>query len=570
MSVLEQAKKEIIALVSGALGQTVDARPCDLSVPPQKDMGDLAFACFGAAKALKKSPVEVAKTLAAAIKPSGLVAAAVAAGPYVNFRLDRDAFSAAVLSEVLGAADKFGAAPAAKGEKVMIEYAQPNTHKEFHVGHLRNVCLGQAVVNLARAAGYEVVPVSYMGDIGAHVAKCLWCLKKFHAADAVSENRGKYLGQIYAEATRRVDEDEKLKEEVAEVQRKLEAREPEWDKLWRETREWSLDEFKAIFAELGIELDRWYWESEVEEPGKKLVQELLAKGIAQEGERGAKIVDLEKYGLGIFLVLKSDGSSLYSTKELALAQLKFSEYRGISRSIHIVDSRQSLYFRQFFKTLELMGFDKLKTTHLGYEFVTLKEGAMSSRKGNIVSYEDFRDEMTARVAAETKKRRDDWDEERVKETAWTVAEGAMKFGMLKQDPDKPIVFDIDAALSFDGFSGPYIQYAHARLCSILAKAGGLPAGEAITGSADAAEHAVLAKAAELPEIVAAAAEQYKPSILAQYLFDLAQAGNDYYRDVPVLSASGAERTHRLQVIETVRLALANGLRLIGMKAPREM
>jgi len=569
MSVLEQAKNDIIALVGGALGQAVEIRPSDLSVPPQKDLGDLAFACFGAAKALKRPPADVAKTLAAAIKPSGLVAAAQAAGPYVNFRLDRAAFSAAVIKEVLGSADSFGNAAAAKGEKVMIEYAQPNTHKEFHVGHLRNVCLGQAVVNLARAAGYEVVPVSYMGDIGAHVAKCLWCLKKYHADDDVPENRGKYLGQIYAEATRRVDEDESLKEEIAAVQRQLESREPEWTKLWEETRRWSISEFEDIFEELGIELDRWYWESEVEEPGKQLVKELLARGIAAKGERGALIVDLEKFGLGVFLVLKSDGSSLYSTKELALAELKFSEYQGISHSIHVVDSRQSLYFKQFFKTLELMGFDKLKTTHLAYEFVTLKEGAMSSRKGNIVAYEDFRDEMVGRVASETKEKRPEWDEARIKEAAWTVAEGALKYGMLKQDPDKPIVFDIDTALSFDGFTGPYIQYAHARLSSILSKAGGLPEG-AVRGSDDESEHAVLTKVAELPEVISEAAEGYKPSILAQYLFDLAQAANDYYRDVPVLAAAGEDKTHRLQVIEAIRRALAGGLKILGIKAPREM
>jgi len=569
MTVFEKTKIEIVGLISKALGQTVEVQAANLAPPPNKAMGDLAYACFGVAKALKKSPVEAAKDIAAAIKPAGLVAEAVAAGPYVNFRLDRTAFSAAVISEILAAPDSFGAASAKKGEKIMIEYAQPNTHKEFHVGHLRNVCLGQAAVNLCRAAGFEVVPVSYMGDVGAHVAKCLWCLKKFHAGDKIPENRGKYLGQIYAEATRRVDEDEKLKDEVAEVQRKLEAREPEWTKLWEETRKWSISEFEDIFKELGIELDRWYWESEVEEPGKKLVKELLKRGLAEEGERGAIIVNLEKYGLGIFLVLKSDGNSLYSTKELALAELKFGEYKGIGRSIHIVDSRQSLYFQQFFKTLELMGFDKLKTTHLAYEFVTLKEGAMSSRKGNIVAYEDFRDEMTARVAEETGKRRDDWDDKRIKEIAWTVAEGAMKFGMLKQDPDKPIVFDIESALSFDGFTGPYVQYAHARLSSILAKAGGLPK-EKVRGSADGPEHDVLAAVARFPETVSEAAERYKPSILAQYLFDLAQAANDYYRDVPVLSAADDERTHRLQVVEAIRVTLRRGLVLLGISAPVEM
>lgn len=572
MPVLEDSKKELAGLIAKALGPSVNVGPEDLAPPPDRSMGDLSYGCFGAAKALGKPPAAVADGLAAAIKPAGLLVLVKSTGPYVNFLFDRAFFSQAVITEVLSLPDDYGSAvPPEKPEKIMIEYAQPNTHKEFHIGHLRNVCLGQAAINLCRAAGFEVVPVSYMGDIGAHVAKCLWCLRKFHEGEPVPEDRGKYLGQIYAEATRRIDEDEQLqlKKEVAEVQQKLEARDLEWVDLWRETRQWSIDGFEAIFKELGVEIERWYWESEVEEPGKTLVYDLLAKEIAEEGEQGAIIIDLEEYGLGIFLLLKSDGSSLYATKELALAQLKFREYQGISRSIHIVDSRQSLYFKQFFKTLELMGFDQLKTVHLAYEFVTLKEGAMSSRKGNIVAYEDFRDEMVARAAEETRKRRGEWDGKRIQETAWTVAEGAMKFGMLKQDPDRPIVFDIGSALSFDGFTGPYIQYVHARLSSILAKAGGLPAGE-VRGSSDAAEHAVLAHVASFPAVVAEAAEKYKPSVLAQYLFDLAQAANDYYRDVPVLAAVGDERTHRLQVVEAVRLTLRRGLGLLGIKAPEEM
>ncbi len=594
MSALEKAKQDLVAALAELLPEEAAPQATDLAAPPNPKLGDLAFGCFGAAKVVKKSPAEVAKELAAKYEPSGLIASAAAAGPYLNFRFDRAAFAAALRDDILEANETFGRQPL-KGEKIMIEYAQPNTHKEFHVGHLRNVCLGQSVVNLCRAAGFNVVPVSYMGDIGAHVAKCLWALKKFHANDPVPANRGKYLGQIYAEATRRIEEPELpvagpvgpnpdavspvldavslgYREEVAEVQRKLEARDPEWNGLWLDTRQWSIDEFREIFAELGIELDRWYFESEVEEPGKKLVRELLARGIAKEGERGAIIVDLEKYGLGIFLVLKSDGSSLYATKELALAQLKFGEYKDVSRSIHVVDSRQSLYFKQFFKTLELMGFDKLKTTHLAYEFVTLKEGAMSSRKGNIVAYEDFRDEMKERAAAETRKRRTEWGEDRLAQTAWAVAESAMKFGMLKQDPDKPIVFDIDAALSFDGFTGPYVQYAHARLSSILAKAGEPAPDKPAKGPVEPAEaeFAALAVAARFPEVVAEAAASYKPSVLAQYLFDLAQASNDFYRDVPVLAADAAHRGSRLRTVRALRAVLADGLGLLAIKAPDEM
>jgi arginyl-tRNA synthetase len=356
----------------------------------------------------------------------------------------------------------------AEGRRLLIEYGQPNTHKEVHVGHLRNFFLGLSVVRTLEAAGNPVTPLSYIGDVGAHVAKCLWAYKKYHGGERPEKgSEGKFLGAIYTEASRRIEENEALKDEVAAVQRALEAGEPEWTALWQETRQWSLDEMNAIFAELGCEFDRIYFESEVEAPGKELVKKMLADGLAKMSQ-GAVIMDFESEGLGVFLLLKSDGSALYSTKELALAKLKFEQYPDASASIHIVDTRQSLYFKQFFRTLELMGFDK-RLVHLAYDFVTLKEGAMSSRKGNVVTYAEFRDEMTARAAKETRQRHEDWDEEKVLATARIIAQGAMKFAMLKQDSDKPIVFDPKEALAFEGFTGPYVQYAHARMCSILKK-----------------------------------------------------------------------------------------------------
>lgn len=567
MYTLDKAKKEIVAALAAALPSEIAVSDAELVKPPQKDMGDLSYPCFGLAKAQKGNPAALAKDLAAKLAPAGLVGEIRAVGPYVNFFFHRAAFATSVLEDVLGRAGEYGDAPKKNG-RVLIEYGSPNTHKEIHVGHLRNFALGLSVVNLTRAAGLDVVPVSYIGDIGAHVAKCLWALKKFHANEEPPAERGKFLGQIYAEATRKVEENEAYKEEIADTQRKLEARDPEWDALWKETRQWSIDELNGIFNELGCFFERMYFESEVEGPGKELVLELRGRGIAKEGERGAIIVDLEPEGLGIFLVLKSDGSALYSTKELALAVKKFEDYTAIDTSVHVVDTRQSLYFKQFFATLKRMGFDK-EMHHLAYEFVTLKEGAMSSRKGNIVTYEDFRDAMKEMAGEESRKRHPEWSDEKVAETGWAVAEGAMKFGMLKQDTDRPIVFDMEEALSFDGFTGPYVQYSHARLSSILAKAD----GETVSvcrASEDPAEFALLRVVADFPEVVLRAAEARKPSLLAQYLFDLAQESNAFYRDVHVLSAEGADRGRRLAIAGAAKEALARGLRLLGIKAPEEM
>jgi len=566
MYALEGVKMRIVEALRAALPEDVSVSVSDLVRPPQVEMGDLAFPCFAASKALKKSPAAIATEVAAALKIDG-VAEVRAFGPYVNFFFDKKAFATAVLEDVLGRAWEY-ADGAKTAEKIMVEYGQANTHKELHVGHLRNFALGLSVSRLLSAAGNEVIQVNYPGDIGAHVAKCLWAYKKFHAYDELPADKGRFLGQMYIEASRRIDEDESLKLEVAEVQRKLEAREPEWQALWEETRRWSMEELTAVYAELGCFYDRVYFESEVEVPGKELVATMLEKGIAKKGDRDATIVDLEDEGLGVFLVLKGDGASLYSTKELALAHLKFAEYPDLTQSVIVVDNRQSQYFRQFFATLKRLGFDK-PMSHLAYDFVTLADGAMSSRKGNVITYEDFRDEMTARVLAETKARHEDWSEDKQKKNAWAIAEGAMKFGMLKQDNDKAIVFDVAAALSFDGFTGPYVQYAHARLSSILAKA----TGETVSVCAvsdDAVEFALLRKVADLPGMVLDAANAHRPSLMAQYLFELAQEANAFYRDVPVLNAEPAVRARRLAAVAATRQALARGLWLLGIAAPEEM
>ncbi|KPJ86108.1 hypothetical protein AMJ57_00460 [Parcubacteria bacterium SG8_24] len=566
MTVLSEAKKGIVERLSAAL----DGAPVhieELETPPQPDWGDLAFPCFRLAQDLRKPPVEIARELAESCKPDGLIASAEAAGPYVNFRFDRAAFMRQAVEDILAGAGPLGGLRVHGDEKVMIEYGQPNTHKEFHVGHLRNVSLGLSVVLLERSVGRQVIPVSYIGDVGAHVARILWAYRRWHLDDQIPEDKGKFLGAIYTEATREVEEHPELKEEVSEVQRLLEARDGTWWSLWERTRRWSLDEFEAIFKELGATFERVYYESEVEEEGKRLAQELLKEGVAKRSQ-GAVVVDLEDEDLGVFLILKSDGAALYATKELALAQLKFREFTGISKSVHVVDTRQSLYFRQFFATLRRMGFDK-ELEHLSYEFVTLKEGAMSSRSGNVVTYRDFRDEMLRRTRQETQERHPDWGGERIDRAAWTIAEGAMKFGMLKQDPDKPIVFDIEEAISFDGFTGPYVQYAHARLSSILSKTAGQE-GSWSAGESPEAEYSLVRRLADFPETVAAAAAGHRPSLLAQYLFELAQVTSSFYRDVPVLAAEEPDRGRRVLIARAARSVLAEGLGLLGIGAPDEM
>lgn len=564
----DKAKKEAYVALKQALGKTFTLHQDMLVAPPNWEMGDLAFACFQLAKGQGRNPVEVASELAAKIGPSSLIAKVTAQGPYVNFAFHDAEFTSSVLREVVSKKKRYGHGTTGKGKKVLLEYAQPNTHKEFHVGHLRNAVHGQAVANVFRANGYETIAASYIGDIGAHVAKAIWGFKKFFEGQAIAkEDRAQVLGEAYTKATQWVDEHPEAKEEIAEVQRRLEADEEPWYSEWKATREWSLDEFRKIFTELGVKPDVWYYESEVEKPGKELVKKMLVEGIARKSE-GATIVDLEEEKLGVFLILKSDGSSLYATKDLALAFQKDKDY-GADRQIFVIDVRQSLYMKQLFATLKRMGF-RPELTHLGYEMVTLAEGAMSSRKGNIVKYEDLRDAMVEKITGETKVRHEKWSRRKVAKTALAVALAGLKFTMLRQDPGKQIVFDMEEAMSVDGFTGPYLLYTIARIHSVEAKAD-MPAlmlGDQLTHPL---EKKMLRLIADYPSVVTKAGATAQISLIAQEAFALAKTFAEYYHEVRILEDANRERKGaRLALLAAVRQTISNACELLTIDVVKEM
>lgn len=630
MDILAKAKGEAFALLVEAVGPEVELVMDHLQPAPDLSLGDLAFGCFPLSKLWKKDPAGVADDLAGVIgfrlgarKEGGLIASVEANGPYLNFRFDHAKLATGLLAAVAKeglhyGTRKSGALPAMmpgadtyfesriesfrnlvpgravthqvgsfaratgriarKGASrvskvrpliplVMVEVCSPNTHKEIHVGHLRNILLGRAVAMLRRAIGEHVIASSYPGDAGAHVAKSIWALEKFHKGEKVPEEKGRYLARIYTEASRAIDEHPEYKKEVEEVQQKLESGDRHLVALWRKTRAWSLAEIKAVFSELGVPVRRFYFESEMEGPGKRMVADLLKKGIAKKSQ-GATIIDLESEGLGAFLIMKSDGTTLYATKDLALAKRKFEDY-PLDLSVHVVDSRQTLYFKQLFAALRKIGFEK-PMVHLPFEFVTLKEGAMSSRLGNVVTYEDLRDQMVAKAAEETRKRHGDWKQAKVAETAKAIALGAMAVTMLRQDTDRKIVFDMDEALSFEGFTGPYLQYTLARVKGIGKKAGRSRAKAGQVAFATREERTLLSDIARYPELVERAAIAYRPALLVAYLFEVAKHFAEFYERVPVLKADPAERAARLKLVEAVGTVLESAFIILGIPVVGEM
>lgn len=540
----------------------------ELTTPPNPEMGDLSFACFNIAREWRIGPKEAAEQIKAKAggKKSKLVEKMEVAGPYVNFYLKTSELAKIVLDKIKKQGGKYGRAEKKQKEKVMVEYSQPNTHKEFHVGHFRNVCIGSTLVNLFRAAGFKTVSANYIGDIGAHVAKCLWYIKKYDKI-APKTHKGKWLGRMYAEASRIAEENPNYKNEIQEVQQKLEAGNKEWVKLWKETKQWSLEEFKKIYDLLGVKFDAWFYESEVEKPGKDMVARLLKSGVAKKGEGGAIIVDLNEYGLDIFLVLKSDGTTLYATKDLALAKKKFDEYK-IDKSIVVVDSRQAFYFKQLFKTLELAGWKKdLKC--LAYEFVKLPEGAMASRTGNVILFEDLYNDVFVSALEEIKTRHAAWELKTMEKAASRIALSALKFDMLKHATDRVVVFDKKMALSFDGFTGPYVLYAVARINSILKKAKIKKGDFALLVQPE--EKRLLLSLAKYGEVAQDALKNYNPSAITRYCFDLAQQFNDFYNKHSVLNAENKGLIGaRLQLSAAVKNVLKNALGLLTIDTVEEM
>jgi arginyl-tRNA synthetase len=509
---------------------------------------------------------------------------------YLNLYFDSSEFTRRVVDSILDQGADFGRGEP-RGERVMVEYAQPNTHHSFHIGHSRNAILGEVLARLMEFAGFETIRASYPGDIGLGVITVLWAYQKFYKGQEPEgvHARGQWLLKIYTEATKlltpREDETSQEREqrdayeaERRDLYRKWDAGDPEVRQLWLTTREWSLEELRSILEMLDIRIDVWFFESEVDEPAKEIVEELIKLGIADdERPEGPVIVKIdEKLGLKkekyrTNVILRSDGTTLYLTKDLALAKIKFEKY-NVDRSIYVIDTRQSLHMQQTFKILELWGFPQAsKCYHLGYGFVSLPEGAMSARKGRVVLFKDVADEAIQRVLKVIAEKNPDLPQAQREVVAQQVGLGALAYAMLSVDNNKDIIFEMDEALNFDGHTAPYIQNAHVRANSILKKAGGTPAAAEFDYQLSKHEVELIDLLARFPQTVQMAAQDYRPLVLANYAYDLASTFHSFYHAVPVIqSETEAVRNARLRLVAAARQGLANALRLLAIQAPDVM
>lgn len=520
---------------------------------------------------------DLASLVAANLEPQLYFPRVEAVQGYLNLYFDSRIFSSRVVNSVLSS-DNFG-----KGEQkpgtLMVEFSNLNTHKAFHVGHLRSTILGDVVCRILEYAGHKVVRANYYGDMGLHVIKWLWNYQAFHQGEVPPPDATRWMGEIYAEANRRLEQDPDLETEIRALYARWDQQEPEIVDLWKKTRQWSLDGFQDLYDTLDIQYDRFYSNSEVEFQGKEIVADLIKRGIAEDLRpddavivRLDELLGLKKEKYRVLVVLRSDGTALYATEDLALAKLKYEEYQP-DRSIYVVDVRQSLHFQQVWKTLEIAGYDwAKKCEHLAYELVNLPGNVvMASRDETVVRLEDLIREAQDRAYQIVEEKNPGLTVDQKKEISRAVGLGAIKFPMLDRETTRIVTFDWESALDFNGQAAPYIQYAHVRANSILKKADDLnrPVGEP-DHELDPSEITLIENLSQFPNAVQRAAVDLKPLHITNYLYETAKAFNAFYRQAPVLNAESSTRDFRLGLVESSRKVLQSGLGLLGIEAPSVM
>lgn len=536
-----------------------------IEIVPSNIQWDLWFPCFKLSKTLRKSPNQIAQNFVSQINDPQVIAL----GPYVNYVISASELAQNIVTKINKDKSEFWKLKS-KNQEIILEWRQPNTHKAFHIWHLRNALVSNWVSSCLERAGYNVHRVCYPWDIWAHVAKWIWYYINFYQGETPATNFWERAWKLYSDATNKVDEDpENYKNQIEQLQKKLEDWDLKLNEIRQDTRQKCLDDMRSIFDELECNIQKRYYESEVEKPGIQKVKEMQADWIAIDWDRWSVIIDLEEYKLWIFLLLKSTWASLYSTKDIGLAYLKKQDYPNYSRSLYIVWSEQIHHFNQLFKTLELIWFPYDALHHIAYWLVDLKEWKMSSRDGNVILYTELRNQLLAEADKMIKDRNLPADKKQT--IARQVAFWAMKFDMLLPDASKKILFDPNEALSFEWETWPYIQYTHARCSSLLSKWDfdlwqNIETLNYEELSQDY-EKNLLMHISQFSDTISKAAEEYRPNYVARYLLELAKFFNSYYNNT---DKKIVENKSSLALVACVKQVLSNWLSILWIEAPNEM
>ena len=557
-------------LIASELAKVIDSLDQDailnlLEQPKSSDLGDIAFPAFSLAKVERKAPQAIAADIAEKIDQSAFEKV-VATGPYVNFFLDKSKISDQVIKSVIEAGADYGQQDEGHGQNITIDLSSPNIAKPFSVGHLRSTVIGDALSNIFRKMGYNTIKINHLGDWGKQFGLLMVAYKKWGSKEAVEANPIDELLKLYVRINAEIENDPELDEEGRKWFKKLEDGDPEATELWQWFRDESLVEFNRIYKLLGVEFDSLNGEAFYNDKMDEGVQILEEKGLLKES-KGASIVEFDDVNLPPAMIKKSDGATLYITRDIATAIYRARTYNFV-KNIYAVGQEQSNHFRQLKAVLKKMGFDwSDDMVHVDFGLVTKNRQKLSTRKGNIILLEPTLQEAISRAKAQIEEKNPELENK--EEVAHAVGVGAVKFYDLKTDRRNGYDFDLEAMVSFEGETGPYVQYAYARIQSILRKANFTPSTDATYSLSDPESWEIIKLLQDFSRVVKRAAENYDPSLIAKYAINLAQAFNKYYAHTRILDES-PERESRLALSYSTAVVLKEALRLLGVDAPEKM
>ncbi|GAA0721695.1 arginine--tRNA ligase [Clostridium malenominatum] len=538
-----------------------------IEIPPKSDMGDFAFPCFQLSKTLRKAPVAIASELNEKINKEGFEKVENL-GPYLNFFIDKEVFAKSTLEKIISEGDKYGNSNIGEGKNVAVEYSSPNIAKPFHVGHLFSTAIGNSLYKIMNSQGYNCVRLNHLGDWGTQFGKLISAYKKWVDEEALEKEPIKELLRIYVKFHDEAEKDPSLEDEGRMYFKRLEEGREEETKLWERFKELSLKEFNKVYKMLNVEFDSYNGESFYGDKMDAVVEEIQQKGLLTDSN-GAKVVMLEEYNMPPCIIKKSDGATIYATRDLAAAMYRKKTY-DFYKSIYVVGLEQSLHFKQVFTTLKLMGHEWAEDCkHIGFGLVRFSDKKLSTRKGEVIFLEDLLKESIDKTMEVIKEKNNDLENK--EEVAKKVGIGAVIFTYLKNNRERDIVFSWDEMLSFDGETGPYVQYSYARAKSILRKLGDV-SGEVDYSKLSSKEEFELIKTLEgFNNSIIYAIDKLEPSIITRYVIDVAKGFNKFYNQYSIINAEDEEtKKARLKLVQSTCVVIKNALDLLGIEVVEEM
>lgn len=541
-----------------------------IAVPPDNKMGDYALPCFKFAKVMRKSPVAIAEELKNTFATDDAISEVEAVNGYLNFRVNRTALVKETLEKIAEQGEAFGSSDMGNGKTICIDYSSVNIAKPFHIGHLSTTVIGGALYRIFKFLGYNTVGINHLGDYGTQFGKLIYAYKHWGSEEAVKEGGVKELTRLYVRYHKESENDPSMDDEARSYFKLIENGDEECVKLFNLFKEITLKEVEKIYDELDIKFDSYAGESFYNDKMQPVIDELAEKGLLVESE-GAKIVDLEKYGMPPCIILRSDGASLYATRDLAAACYR-KEHYDFDKCLYVVAYQQNLHFKQIFKVLELMGKPWAKDlVHVAYGMVSLLDDngnqvAMSTRNGTVVLLEDVLKKCHEKCLEIIEQKNPDLEDK--ENVARQVGTGAVIFGALSNSKIKDIAFSYSKILNFDGETGPYVQYTAARIKSVLRKGGAI--GKYKIKNVNEDEYQLIALLSTFPDVVKAAAERLEPFFVTRYAIDVASAFNKFYFDCKIIGDDANETNFRLAISSATLTVLSSALTLLGIKVPERM